>query len=176
MSQGDWGSTLLSYSGISNARIRIPIRYTFTMFDDIIGNIGAKFGLGDKAGPLVQMVIAKLQAKFQEGGVQGMLEMFQGKGLGDLFGSWVGGGPNKAMSAEQVDHALGEDFVQDASTKLDMSPDDVRTATAEILPEAVNKMTPGGKVGDDFGGLLEQAKGMLGGGDMLKGLSGLFGS
>lgn len=145
------------------------------MFDDIIGNIGSKFGLGDKAGPLVQMVISKLQAKFQEGGVEGLLAMFKGKGLGDVFGSWVGAGANQPLAADQVDNALGEDFVHEASTKLDIEPDQVRNATAEILPEAVNKMTPGGELTGDFGGLLDKAKGMLGEGG-LGSIAGLFGN
>lgn len=145
------------------------------MFDDIIGNVGSKFGLGDKAGPLVQMIIGKLQAQFQQGGIEGVLGMFKGKGLGEIFGSWVGGGPNQALAPNQVDDALGEDFVQEASQKLEMEPDQVREATAEILPEAVNKMTPSGELTGDFGGILEQAKSMFGGSDLLGGLGGLLG-
>jgi len=145
------------------------------MFDDIIGNVGSKFGLGEKAGPLVQMVISKLQAQFQQGGIEGILAMFKGKGLGDVFSSWVGSGPNQALAADQVGGALGDDFVSEASQKLDIEPQQVREATAEILPEAVNKMTPNGELPSDFGGILEQAKGMLGGGDVLGGLSNLFG-
>lgn len=136
------------------------MRQNNSMFDDIVGNLGEKFGLGDKAGPLLQMIVERV--KNHPGGIQGLLNLLQGKGLGEMFQSWVGTGENKPMEQGQVDEVLGEGFAEEAAQKLDLQPDQVKQATAEALPQAVDKLTPGGEI-PDFGGLMDQAKGMLGG-------------
>ena len=63
------------------------------MFDVLIREAGARFGLGDKALPLVQMLLAYMTAK-ESGGLAGFLEKFKAAGFGPIIQSWLGGGPS----------------------------------------------------------------------------------
>ena len=59
------------------------------MFDVLIREAGARFGLGDKALPLVQMLLAYMTAK-ESGGLAGFLEKFKAAGFGPIIQSWLG--------------------------------------------------------------------------------------
>ena len=47
----------------------------------------------------------------RHGGVQGLVNQFEQKGLGGIAQSWVGTGPNQPVSAAQLLHVLGSDNV-----------------------------------------------------------------
>ncbi|MGO9546282.1 MAG: YidB family protein [Rhodomicrobium sp.] len=82
----------------------------------------------------------------KHGGVQGLVEQFQQKGLGPTVQSWVGNGENLPISPEQVHQALGSDTIQQLAAKLGIPPDQLAAKLSEILPQAVDKMTPDGRV------------------------------
>lgn len=143
------------------------------MLDQIIKQVGGQFGLGDKGGDLMALVTQHLQG---QGGLQGLISNLQEKGLGEQAASWVGTGENQPMSAEQAQNALGPDFIQDAASKLGVQPDQVSGAVAGMMPDMVDKMTPGGNIPEGFD-LASAAQGLLGGkmpdlGGMLGGLLG----
>ena len=72
------------------------------MFDIIIKEAASRFGLGDKAGPLVQMLLAYITNK-DTGGLSGLMTKFANNGLGDIAKSWLGGGTNALpASASQM--------------------------------------------------------------------------
>jgi uncharacterized protein YidB (DUF937 family) len=103
------------------------------------------------------------------GGNAGLLDLvqaFQGKGLGGLIGSWVGGGPNQAVSANQITDVLGADTLTQFAQKAGVNVGDAGGVLASVLPVLVNHITPQGQVPEagglesTLGGLLS----MLGGG------------
>jgi uncharacterized protein YidB (DUF937 family) len=82
----------------------------------------------------------------QNGGLQGLISQFQQNGFGETVNSWVGTGPNKSISPDQVHQALGPDLLQQLSAKSGLSVQDLAQKLSQILPQAVDTMTPGGQV------------------------------
>jgi len=82
----------------------------------------------------------------RHGGVQGLVNQFEQKGLGGIVQSWVGTGPNQPVSADQLLHVLGSDNVAQFAAKLNVSPEELLNKLSELLPEHVDKMTPGGAI------------------------------
>ena len=80
----------------------------------------------------------------RHGGVQGLVNQFEQKGLGGIAQSWVGTGPNPPVSADQLLHVLGSDNVAQFAGKLNVSPQELLTKLSELLPGHIDKMTPGG--------------------------------
>ena len=105
------------------------------LFDGLLGGV---VGAG-----MVSVVNSLLE---QHGGLQGLVNQFQQNGFGDTVNSWVGTGPNKDISADQVHQALGPDLLQQLSAKSGLSVQDLTQKLSQILPQAVDTMTPGGQV------------------------------
>jgi len=80
----------------------------------------------------------------KHGGVKGLVAQFQQQGLGPTIQSWVGNGENLPISPEQIHQALGSDTVKQLAAKLGIPPDQLAAKLSEILPQAVDKMTPAG--------------------------------
>lgn len=105
------------------------------MFDGLLGGI---VGAG-----MVSVVNNIIE---QHGGVQGIVDQFEKNGLGPTVKSWVGTGPNQSISPDQVHKALGPELLQQLAEKSGMSVQDLTQKLAQILPQAVDKLTPNGEV------------------------------
>jgi uncharacterized protein YidB (DUF937 family) len=108
------------------------------LFDGILGGV-----VGAGMATMVNEVIEK------HGGVGGMVSELQSKGLGGAVQSWVGMGDNQPVSGEQVQGALGSNTINELAAKFGISPDLVASKLAEVLPQAVNHLTPHGVVPPD---------------------------
>ena len=105
------------------------------LFDGLLGGIvGA--GMVSVVNNLVE----------QQGGLQALINKFQQQGLGETVNSWVSTGPNKPISADDVHRALGPDLLQQLSAKSGLSVQDLAQKLSTILPQAVDTMTPNGRV------------------------------
>ena len=82
-------------------------------------------------------------------GLGGLLSSFEQAGLGHIAQSWVGNGPNQAVSPQQLQGVLGDDRVQSMSSQAGMQPQDFLSQLAQHLPNAVSGMTPNGRVPDE---------------------------
>ncbi len=82
----------------------------------------------------------------RHGGVQGLVNQFEQKGLGGIAHSWVGTGPNQPVSADQLVNVLGSNNVAQLAGKLNVSQEELLNKLSELLPEHVDKMTPGGVI------------------------------
>src|SRR5262245_15367008 len=100
------------------------------LFDGVLGGI---VGAG-----MVSVVNNILE---QQGGVQGVVNQFEKNGLGATVQSWVGTGPNHAVSPDDVHKVLGPDLLQQLAAKSGLSVQDLTQKLSQILPEAVDKMT-----------------------------------
>ncbi|HEX9474925.1 MAG TPA: YidB family protein [Steroidobacteraceae bacterium] len=80
----------------------------------------------------------------QHGGLSGLAAQFQQQGLGGVMQSWIGTGANSPISAEQIQQTLGSNTVTQLAAKLGLDPQDVAQKLAQMLPQAVDRMTPGG--------------------------------
>lgn len=103
--------------------------------------------LGGSAGgqnPLLEGILGMISQ--QEGGLAGLVQSFKDKGLGDIASSWVGTGANLPVSPEQIQNVLGGSALGDLAAKFGMSSEDVSGRLSQMLPEVVDKLTPGGQV------------------------------
>jgi uncharacterized protein YidB (DUF937 family) len=82
----------------------------------------------------------------RQGGVQGLVNAFEQKGLGGIAKSWVGTGPNQPISAAQLQQVLGADTVTQIASKLNVSPQELLSKLSELLPQHVDKLTPNGVI------------------------------
>ncbi len=95
----------------------------------------------------------------QQGGLENLVNTFHQRGLGSVVSSWVGSGQNLPISASQLSSVLGNAQVQAMAQKLGFSPQDMSSHLAEILPQVIDRLTPGGVVPQ--GGGLASALSML---------------
>jgi outer membrane protein OmpA-like peptidoglycan-associated protein/uncharacterized protein YidB (DUF937 family) len=123
-------------------------REIFIMFDLIIREAASRFGLGDKAGPLVQMLLAYLTNK-DTGGLSGFISKLSSSGLGNVAQSWLGGGAGALpVSSSQIESLLGGQggLLGNITSKLGIGGSTASSALGFLLPLVIGKLTPGGSV------------------------------
>lgn len=125
------------------------------LFDQIIGGIAAKdtqhAALYDEVGKLVD----------ESGGVGGLAQTFEQKGLGGVVSGWIGTGPNPAISGSQVVQVIGQDRVTAIAAKAGLSEQQVADGISKLLPVVVNHLTPNGTVPNQSSAELGSALGAL---------------
>ena len=82
----------------------------------------------------------------RHGGVQGIVNQLQQHGLGTTVKSWVGTGPNQPITADQVHQAFGQGAIAELAAKAGLNPQDLAQKLSQILPQAMDKLTPGGVI------------------------------
>ncbi len=89
------------------------------------------------------------------GGLGALLEQFSRAGLGEAAQSWVSTGPNQPVSGDQISQVLGGDMIGNLARQLGMDPGAVAGQLGELLPEVVDRLTPGGQLpqGNDLSAL-----------------------
>ena len=124
------------------------------MLDNVLNGLG-----GDAAGGVGDLLRG-------QGGVGGLVEKFSQAGLGDVVGSWIGTGANANISAEQITAVIGHGPLADIAAKMGVTPQQAGETLAGLLPEAIDRLTPGGQLNgaDDLLGKLPGGLGdMIGG-------------
>ena len=105
------------------------------MFDGILGGV-----VGAEMATVVNDLIEK------HGGVQGIVAQLEQQGLGGTVRSWVGSGVNQPITADQIHQAFGSDVVKELAAKVGLSPDVLAGKLSQVLPQAIDKLTPAGTV------------------------------
>src|SRR5471032_2637267 len=104
------------------------------IFDQVLGGLEAKDGqhaaLYQEVGNLVT----------QSGGVGGLAQQFQQKGLGGLISGWISTGPNPPISGEQVIQVLGRDKILAMASKAGLSEAQVTTGISTLLPMVIDHL------------------------------------
>jgi uncharacterized protein YidB (DUF937 family) len=89
------------------------------------------------------------------GGVHGLVAMLQQHGLGDVVQSWVGTGANQPVSPGQLGQALGNGglggVIESMASKLGTDPQALLGQLSQVLPHAVDHLTPGGQLPSGHG-------------------------
>jgi uncharacterized protein YidB (DUF937 family) len=83
------------------------------------------------------------------GGLGDLLNQLQQKGHGDTANSWVSNGPNKPISPGDLANALGADQIDSLASQSGMSRDDLLQGLSQYLPDAINHLTPDGRLPSD---------------------------
>ena len=79
------------------------------------------------------------------GGVSGLIAKFQEAGLGDVLASWLGNGPQAAITPEQITQVLGSDVVRNLAAQVGLDADVLTSQLAPMLPSLVNGLMGGGQ-------------------------------
>lgn len=82
------------------------------------------------------------------GGLGSLLERLTSTGQGDVANSWVGKGPNEPIQPNQLGSALGQTTVSELARHAGMSEQELLAQLSQVLPNVVDKLTPGGRVPD----------------------------
>jgi uncharacterized protein YidB (DUF937 family) len=102
-------------------------------FGGILDNLGGLLG-GASAGSVLS------------GGLGDLVERLRQRGQGETADSWVARGPNKQLSPQQLEQAIGSDVVDNLVERTGLTRDELLSRLARTLPEAVDKYTPEGRL------------------------------
>jgi uncharacterized protein YidB (DUF937 family) len=80
------------------------------------------------------------------GGLTDLLKQFQEAGQGNAANSWVGNGPNQPVSSDDLAKALGADRINTLMAHSGLSREDLLAGLSQHLPEAVDALTPHGRL------------------------------
>ena len=110
----------------------------------LLGQLAGGLLGGGGGGNLASVLFGMIQN--QPGGLGGLLQAFENKGMGDQVKSWVGTGANMPVSPDQVHSALGVDVISQIAAKLGVSPQTATSGLSQLLPSMVDKLTPQGQI------------------------------
>jgi uncharacterized protein YidB (DUF937 family) len=134
------------------------------MLDDILGKQAG--GLADvamKNPQVISAIVSLLSSKDASvggtGGLGGLVQAFQGKGMGDMISSWISTGPNPPATASQIGDALGANTLSQFAAKAGIPQGEAGGLLASLLPSVIDHLTPQGKVPES--NALESALGGL---------------
>jgi uncharacterized protein YidB (DUF937 family) len=80
------------------------------------------------------------------GGLGELVDHFKTTGHGDAAESWVSSGPNKPITETHLESALGGDLIDNLVKQTGLTRDELLSRLSKILPEAVDRLTPEGRI------------------------------
>jgi len=134
------------------------------LLDSLLGQMmGGTMGGAQPTGaqaqnPLLQIVLQMLQ---QNGGLSGMLGKMQQAGYGQQAQSWIGTGQNMPIDAGALSQIFGQGELGQLAQQLGISHEEASGSLAQMLPNVVDEMTPGGQIPDNHSDLVNEALAIL---------------
>ncbi|MEV6251185.1 YidB family protein [Streptomyces sp. NPDC051742] len=116
---------------------------------------GGQSGSGGGAGGILGSLIGALAGGAGGGAgvggngsnpLGGLIDMLTRSGLADQAQSWVGTGRNQPVSGPQIAEALPGDALRKVAADAGVSEEEAADRIAQVLPQAVDKLTPNGSV------------------------------
>jgi uncharacterized protein YidB (DUF937 family) len=108
-------------------------------------------GLGAALGALPALLPALLamlggQGTNGQSGLHQVISSLESQGLGQVSQSWIGSGPNQAVTPQQIEQALGSTQVSQLAAQSGLPPSQVTQGVAAALPSIVHGLTPTGQL------------------------------
>lgn len=104
-----------------------------SLSDMLSGGLGGLFG-GGSAGSVLS------------GGLGNLIKDLQNSGHGGVAQSWIGSGPNQAISPAGLESAVGSDTIDQLARQTGMDRDELLNAVSQYLPGLVDHLTPNGRL------------------------------
>jgi uncharacterized protein YidB (DUF937 family) len=112
------------------------------LIDELRGLIGTMAGAAEAQ--LLPQMLDKVLAASGSGSLQGLLDRLRAAGLDRQVESWLSGGPDEPITAQQLESALGDGIVGRISGALNMPPDAIFGPLATALPGLIDRLSPHG--------------------------------
>jgi len=128
------------------ARPGAPSRYPSSQGDEpygqgseggLAGVLRTIFGGGSVPGPILRR------------GLDNTVRDLQETGHGETARSWVARGPNRPITPEKLETALGEDAIRDLMEQTGMDRGELLATLSEHLPRVIDHLTPEGRLPTD---------------------------
>jgi len=110
---------------------------------------GSEGGLGGLLGGLGGLFGGASAGSGLRGGLGDLIDSFTGSGHGDVAKSWVDKGPNQTVRPNQLEEAIGPEAMATLSQQTGLSREELLERLSQNLPEAVDKLTPQGRLPTD---------------------------
>ena len=126
--------------------------------ESLLGGAAQGQGNSGVASALLPEILSWVQ---QQGGVSNAVSTLSASGLGEQAQSWISNGDNQQMATQQVAQLLGSDQVTQLAAKIGVSPEQIQSGVATLLPQVINHLTPNGDTSnpDESNSLLTSALG-----------------
>jgi len=124
---------------------------TMGILDDLLGKeAGGLAGMAMKNPQIIAAIVSLLSSKDASvggtGGLAGLVQAFQGKGMGDMISSWIATGPNPPINASQMTDVLGRDTLSQFAAKAGVPHGEAGGLLASLLPAVIDQLTPQGQM------------------------------
>jgi uncharacterized protein YidB (DUF937 family) len=126
--------------------------------DELIKVAGGALSGKQQQSSLLENIFSLINGP-QTGGLSGLLQIFQSKGLTDVMSSWISTGKNLPISADQIQQVLGDGSIQKMAGNVGMPKEDLLNSLATLLPQIIDQLTPDGKL--PKGEMMDQALNLL---------------
>ena len=156
---GIFGSGMRRGGGMSPITMALLGLLAYTTFkgknlSDVVGggsNAGSQTGgLGGLLqGGLGGLLGGSAAGGILSGGLGDLLKQFQNNGLGDKVDSWISTGENNPIQPTDLERALGEERISWLMQQTGMSREALLAGLSQELPQAVDKLTPQGRIPTD---------------------------
>src|SRR5436190_13178944 len=100
----------------------------------LAGVLRTIFGGGPVPGPVLRR------------GLDNTVRDLEQNGQGEIARSWVGRGPNRPITPQQLEAALGEDAIRDLMQQTGMEREELLETLREHLPRVIDHLTPEGRI------------------------------
>ena len=114
------------------------------LFDGLGGEL--KSVLGQVAADELPNLFSTALATTNLGDLQGVVNQLQASGLGPQVQSWLGGGQNLPVTAQQIEAALGSDQVKQLAQHFGVDPGSALNMLAQHLPTVLGQAAQSGAV------------------------------
>src|SRR5215467_4196338 len=132
------------------------------VLDDVLGMAGmGNAAQSQQHAGALSMILNFINSP-EVGGVAGLQKMFEEKGLGHIISSWISTGQNLPVSADQLQNVLEGGTLQNLASKSGMDLSQLTSMFSQLMPHAVDQMTPNGQVPDSQA-LSQMMKGLAAG-------------
>ena len=104
-------------------------------------------GLGDLLqGGLGGLLAGGAAGSVLSGGLGKLMKQFQDSGHGEIADSWVGRGPNKDISENELAKSIGIDQIEALTAQTGLSRQELLSGLSRELPGVIDQLTPDGRL------------------------------